>query len=65
MTKTQRRKNKLALINDSRRYTVVANGPDLFHYYPIGQVVRKDPDGGYTDDEAIPLRQHLDRHHFI
>lgn len=64
MTKTQRRKNKLALINDSRRYTIIANGPDLIHYYELGQSVRKEGDV-FTDDAAIPLRQHLSRHHYM
>lgn len=70
MIKSKRRANKLALINDSRRYTIVSNDDGYggtHHYFPLGTVVRKTGDGMFEEvsKSSYPLIQGIQPRHFI
>lgn len=68
MIKSKRKANKKSIIEGSRRYTVISTADigGLQHYFPLGTVVKRDPDDAslFTDFERIPMHQHMRPGHY-
>ncbi|CCI88389.2 hypothetical protein BN110_019 [Yersinia phage phiR8-01] len=73
MNKNKRKANKLAIIEGSRRYTIVANCGPVEHYFPMGTVVRRTMTPGEPNEfievhkrpNRYPLVQYLQANHYI